>query len=215
MGMKVRIEVAARMFGEAGEEKPAGRFMDDLALDAAAQFGMLFKMGQRDANRPFMRCDDPLVARHQRQDRDRLGGADVEVPAGMVLDTFLAAPTELLVADLAGQQFLELFGIDLARQAETGSKLATPFRRFVAALGIIVADRIVAADIGGRALETAGMYHAGFAFSRGPSDRPWLSSDTRRVPRRAPSSGMGVATTSSASAWSSIGKSPSPMSGSG
>src|SRR3546814_19403570 len=104
----------------------------------------------------------------------------------MVLDTILAVSAELLVADLAAEQVLELFGIDLARQAEIGRDLAAPLGRFVAALGVIIADRIVAGDIGGRALEAAGMDHAGFAFSRGPSPRAWLASDTRTVPAGPP-----------------------------
>ena len=47
VGMKVRIEVAARMFGEAGEEKPAGRFMDDLALDAESRVRFAGKWKRR------------------------------------------------------------------------------------------------------------------------------------------------------------------------
>src|SRR3546814_18264928 len=113
----------------------------------------------------------------------------------MVLYTILAVSAELVVAYLAAQRVLVLVGIDLARQAEIGRDLAAPLGRFVAALGVIIADRIVAGDIGGRALEAAGMDHAGFAFSRGPSARAWLASDTRMVPRVATRRVTGVATT--------------------
>jgi hypothetical protein len=199
MGMELRVVLAAGIFGETREQQPARRLVDDLAVHPAAQLGMFLGIGKRNPDRPLVRGKDALVARDQRQDRDRLGRADREIPAGMMLDAFLAPATELLAADLAGEQFLELLGVDRPGQAEAGGELAAPFGGFVAALGIIVADCIVAADIGGCPLEAARMDHAGFAFSRGPSERPWLSSRTRIVPRVAPNKGMGVATLFSSS----------------
>ena len=210
VGMKLRIEFAARIFGEAREQQAPGGLVDDFTLDPAAKLGMFLEIGERDPDRSLMGGKDTLVARHQRQDRDRLGGTDVEVPAGVMLDAVLAAAAELLVADLAAEQFLELLGVDLARQAEADGELAAPFGRLVAALGVIIANLIIARDIGRRTLEATGMDHAGFAFSRGPSARPWLASDTRMVPRTAPSRGTGVATTLSSSGGSEIGA-PSPF----
>src|SRR3546814_19950211 len=71
------------------EQQAPGGLVDDFTLDAAAKLGMLLEIGERDADRPLMRGKDTLVAGYQRQDRDRIGGADVDVPAGLVLDTIL------------------------------------------------------------------------------------------------------------------------------
>ena len=80
----------------------------------------------------------------------------------MMLDlTIGTVAAELLPGDLAVEQVLEHRRIDLPLQPEIGGNRPAPFGMLVGALRVIIADRIIAGDIGGRTLEAAGMDHAG------------------------------------------------------
>ena len=154
---------------------------------------MFLEVGERRSYCLFMGNDDPFVACHQCQDRYRFGGADIEVPTGMMLDTLLATTAKLLVTDLTGKKFLKLFGIYPPRETKVSRDAPAPFGWFIPTLRVIIAYRVVSTDIGGGAFEAARMDHAGFAFSRAPSARSWLASVTRTLPRDAPSRVTGVA----------------------
>src|SRR3546814_9378272 len=119
-----------------------------------------------------MRGDDALVARAQRHDRHRLGGVDREVPPRMVLNLAVPDAPKLLLADLPRKQRLERLAVDRSFESQIGGDLPTPFRRLVAALRIIVADRIVAGDVTRLSSEAARMDHAGLAGLRRPPGRP-------------------------------------------
>jgi len=87
----------------------------------------------------------------------------------MVLDFAAGAPTpELLSPDFPLQQLREDGAVDLALEAEILGNRPAPFAMFAVTLRIMIADRIVAGDIGGGALEAAWMDHAGLAEFRVP-----------------------------------------------
>ena len=172
MGVEMRIEFAAGMLGEAGEDQSAGGLMDDRAAIATAQRRMLFQIIERGPDRLFVRGDDAIIALNQCHDRYRFRRIDRKVPTRMMLDFAVGTvPAKLLVTDLAVQQLLEYLRLDQSRQTEFVGDPATPFRMLVAALRIIIAHRIIAGDIAGRALQAAGMDHAGRAGRAGPFSR--------------------------------------------
>src|SRR3546814_1241268 len=67
----------------------------------------------------------------------------------MMLNLAVADAPELLLLDLAGEQRLERPAVDRARKPEPGRNFPAPLRGFVPALGVIIADRIIAGDIAG------------------------------------------------------------------
>lgn len=173
MRMQMRVEFARCMFGEAREDQPPGGLVDDLAIDPVPQGSMFLEIVERRADGLLMSSEDTFVAHDQGHDRDGLRRVDREVPSGMMLDLPPGTVTaELKIANLPGEQVLQDVRFDLPLEPEFGGDLAAPLRMLVGALGVVVADRIVAADIGGLALEADGIDHAGVAEFRSPSWRP-------------------------------------------
>lgn len=169
MGVEMRIKFARGMLGKTREDEPSGRALGDLAVNSLASRGLLLNPGEHDTNGPFMGFYNSLIPGDERHDRHGLRGIHGEVPTGMVLDfaTSASAP-ELLSPDLPLQQLREDGAVDLALEAEFLGNRSAPFAMFAVTLRIIVADRIVAGDVGGGAFEAAWMDHAGLAELRVP-----------------------------------------------
>src|SRR3546814_12428856 len=90
----------------------------------------------------------------------------------MMLNLAVADAPELLLLDLAGEQRLERPAVDRARKPEPGRNFPAPLRGFVPALGVIIADRIIAGDIAGLASSAPRMDPAALAGRRPPTARP-------------------------------------------
>lgn len=150
MRVQMRVEFARCVLGEAGKDEPACGLFGDFAVDPVPHQGMLFEVGERHADGLLMRGEDPLITCNEGHDRDRLRGVYGEVPTRMMLDLPLGtSAAQLLVTDLSLQQRLEDGRVDLAFQSELVGNLAAPFGMLVGALRVVVADRVIAGDVGG------------------------------------------------------------------
>ena len=100
--MQMGVKFPAAILGEAGNQDPARRFMNNLALIAAAQLRLLFQIGDSRGHRALMGGKHAFVTGNQPHDRHGLGRVDREVPTGVMLDLAIrAVPPELLIADFS------------------------------------------------------------------------------------------------------------------
>ena len=126
--------------------------------------GVLLDPAQRRPHRPVVRFDDPLVAAHQRHDRDGLGSGQGHVPAGAVMDlAVLAALAEMRsVRHPAFEDRLEGVRGHRAGKPERRRAPARPGARFL--VGRIVARVVaivceIAHALRGRGNHADGGYH--------------------------------------------------------
>ena len=126
-----------------------------LVLDPGPD-GVLLDPGQRLAHRLVVRVDDPVIAAHHREERDRLRRRQGDVAARAVLELPVrAAATELrAIGNLALEDPAEGVRIDRARESERLRPLAGPAAG-LAVCGVVLGVIAIALVVG-RALRRGG-----------------------------------------------------------